>query len=661
MSLINFLGLDDSGYGNFAKGILYVICEIFWKIMHAIGNLVDVITGLFYKLTGANYLGSGSETLVEEQDLLSQLVNQNIVSNISLFMLIISFSLMTVFGVSAVVKQMYFSKDERKSMVDVIKNMVLAFIFLICLSPLAMFAMSAISTVTTAIVGLFGDTSNVSLADLMFNVSFSGDAVSAYNEMYSTEITSWTEMKNNFLFDINYGDVESNVEFYWYVYLLGGGVVLYNLIVMVLKLVKRIFMVIILYITAPVYVARMVDDGGVKFKEWKNKALSELISVVGTVIAFMVLVSLVGVISELELVKVSTEITDSGSGSIGSISALANEGEVNSTALLINNLTRMLLLMAGTSVAKDSGELLGDVFKSSNDDSNTILEGIFNRLGPKDGQVSKKTEQSAPRTRVITRTTTSTRKVINYNETIPSSTVDRGHTNITSNHNNTFNNNVSNIDRHVNNIQNRANVTMGGGETRVVTESGAKSGNYRNLNADTGITSKPSDVLNREFVNTVRAENDKLRGEWDFVKNGNSASSREVVKEFETASKDFDASLNSGEPAKIKNSMNKYVEAYRKEEKVAKEGYKDFADKSAKLSSDLSAKQQSELKNISAAYHKAQVDYSKTARKLGEISQGNMSTSDALRIKERADKQREKLMEASSKANNFYNNQKRGE
>ena len=77
MSFINFL---ETGYDHIAKGILYVICEIFWKIVHAVGNLVDVITGVFYKLTGANYLGSGGDTLIEEQDLLSQLFNQNIVT-----------------------------------------------------------------------------------------------------------------------------------------------------------------------------------------------------------------------------------------------------------------------------------------------------------------------------------------------------------------------------------------------------------------------------------------------------------------------------------------------------------------------------------------------------------------------------------------------------
>lgn len=666
MSLFNFLGLDDTGYGNFAKGILYVICEIFWKIIYAVNNLIDVVTGLFYKLAGVNYLGSGSETLVEEQNLLSKLFNQNIVSGVSLFMVIISIVLMALFGTIAVVKKMYFSKDDGRNMVDVIKNMVLGFIFIVCLAPLALFAISSINTITTAIVSMFGDNSNVSLADLVFGSSFSGDVVEAYNTIYSAEIdagtmqeiSSWTELNGGFLFDLMYGNVDGGITFYWYVYILGGGFVLFNLIVMVLKLVKRIFMIIILYITAPVYVSKMVEDGGNKFKEWKNKALAELISIVGTVVSFMVLISLVGVISNIEIM--STEIVDSGAeGTLGTLMFLADEApvQVNETAVLMNNLTRMLLIIAGTSVAKDSGELLGNVFKGANDESGALLEGIFNRLGPKETTVTAKGD-GAPRTRVITKTTTSTRKIINYNETIPSSDRERS-VNVTNNQRNSFNTNINNVDRRINNIQNRTDISM---SNEPNSKTGARKGNYRTYDDGQGEMNKikPTDILNQQVAAGYKKEVDKLKNEWNFISENNSSSSKGVVEEFESASKDLDSSIRVGEQARIKNSMNKYVEAYKKEEKVAKEGYRDFSQKSTKLSNDLSAKQQEELKKISASYRKAQVEYSKTARKLNEVSLGNMSTSDALRIKERADKQREKLMEASSRASDFYNNQKKG-
>ena len=660
MSFIRFLGIDDPGYGNFAKGILYVIYEILWKIVHSIGRVVDAITGLFYKLAGLDYLGSGGESLVEEQDLLSQMFNQNIVSNVSLFMILASVLLMTVFGTIAVLKRIYFSKGEAKSTVDIIKNMILAAIFLIFLSPIALFAISSISSVTAIIASLFGNDMNVSIADVMFRASFSEDPVSVYNAIYSTEITSWTEMTNgDFLFELEYGGV-ATADFYWYILLLGGGVVLYNVVVLALRLVKRLFNVIVLYLIGPIYVAKMVDDGGTKFREWKNKALAELISIVGSVVGFMILISLVTMIDNLELIKATTQIEDP-MGGLG-IMALAEDPAatetVNQSAVLINKLAKMLLLMAGTAVAKDSGELLANLVTAENEEGNSLLEGIYERLGNREAKTVTNNATPAPRTRVITKNTTTTRKIIDYGESISSSDATKPRVNVTNNQSNNFNTNVSNVDRRTTNLQNRTNVSIGDGGR--VPREGIKTATYRPVSTETGSKQlNPADILNQTFT-SYKNENDKLRNEWAFVKNGNSSESKQVVKDFESASKDLDASIAVGESNKIKASMNQYVNAYRKEEKVAKEGYKDFAGKSAKLSNDLTMKQQQELRNISNAYRKAQVDYGKTARRLSEVSQGNMSASEALRVKENADKQRAKLMEASSKANDFYNNQKKG-
>lgn len=664
MSFINFLDLTDTGYGNHAKGILYVIYELLWKLVGSIGKLVDAIVGLFYKLAGLDYLGSGSEELVEQTDLLSQIFNQNIVSTLSIFMIFASVTLMVVFGAGAVIKRLYFSKDEVKPTVDIIKNMVLAGIFLIFLTPIALFAISSISTVTSAIASLFGSDMNVSLADVMLNASFSGDPVEAYNAVYSdtvanwTNITNWTEMsRNDFLFELEYSG-KSTIEFYWYIYLLGGGFVLYNVVVIALNLVKRIFNVIVLYLIGPIYVAKMVDDGGLKFKEWKNKAMGELISIVGTVVGFMLLLSLVGVINDLELIK-QVAVNEGVSGELG-VSGLIEENinESNPTILLINNLTKMLLLMAGTSVAKDSGQLLADLFKTTNEEGNSWLEGIYEKLSRK--EVNPSGGSGAPRTRVITKNTTTTRRIIDYSQDIPSVSQnnDKSHVNISNNQKNNFNTVVNNVDRKVTNLQNRTNVSLSGGGTSQV---GVAKGSFKSMDGDGELSNQanPADVLNKTFAR-YKDENNQLRNEWAFMKNGVSSNSRQVVRDFETASKDLDASLASGERKKIDESMSKYVSAYRKEEKVAKEGYRDFAGKSAKLSNDLTLKQQAELKKISEAYKKAQVDYGKTARKLSKVSEGNMSAAEALRVKERADKQREKLMAASSKANAFYNNQKKG-
>lgn len=657
MSFINLLGLSDTGYGNIAKGILYVIYELLWKIIYGMGKLIDSITGLFYKIAGLDYLGSGGETLVEEQDLLTQMFNQNVVSKISLFMILASILLMSVFGGVAVLKRLYFTKDNPKSTVDIIKNMGLASIFLIVLTPLALFSISFISTITSSIAGLFGNEMNISLADVIFNASFSTSPVEAYNSIYSvsnpdwTNITSWVEMQNSdFLFELVYGNVVQ-VDFYWYLCLLGGGVVLYNVVVLAIKLVKRIFNVIILYLLAPIYVAKMVDDGGAKFKELKNKAMAELVSIVGSVVGFMVLLSLVSMINGLELIKISAP--ENPGGLPGAIEPVINEN--SSIAALVNSLAKIILLISGTAVAKDSGDLLGDLFRSPSDENTAVLEGIYDRLANKETKAAT-ANITTPKTRVITKNTTTTRRIIDFSEDVPitNSNKNKQSVNMVSNQKNNFNTVVNNYDNKITNLQNRTNVSLEGSKV----SDGVRGGKYKGNENSANLTA-PMDVLNHAF-SSYKSEADNLRNEWAFVKEGNSGESKQVVREFEEASSSLDTSIALGEQNKIKDSMNKYVDAYKHEEKVAKEGYRDFAGKSAKLSGDLTMKQQEELKKISSSYRKAQMDYSKTARKLSEVSTGNMSASEALRVKERADKQREKLMEASSKANDFYNNQKKG-
>jgi hypothetical protein len=346
-------------------------------------------------------------------------------------------------------------------------------------------------------------------------------------------------------------------------------------------------------------------------------------------------------------------------GLVGMADPAIEEPTINETAVLINNLAKMLMLVAGTSVAKDTGDLLANIFKNPDNANTALLEGIFDRLGNREVKSSSnQSTNNAPRTRVITKSTTTTRKIVDYSDDSRTSG-NKPSVNISNNQRNNFQTNVTNNDRKTINMQNRTNVSLNevGGRSAAA---GVKVGAPRaTSSSETGIKSNAADILNQTFAKQ-KSESDKLRNEWEFVKNGNSSSSKEVVKNFESASKDLDSAISAGEQSRIKTSMNQYVDAYKKEEKVAKEGYKDFAGKSAKLSNDLTMKQQQELRNISSAYKKAQVDYGKTSRRLSEVSQGNMSASEALRVKEKADKQRAKLMEASSKANNFYNNQKKG-
>jgi len=135
-----------------------------------------------------------------------------------------------------------------------------------------------------------------------------------------------------------------------------------------------------------------------------------------------------------------------------------------------------------------------------------------------------------------------------------------------------------------------------------------------------------------------------------------------VVKEYAKANTNLSSAIQSGDSTKLQQSLSEYTKAYAKEAEILSDNYRKFENKaSASMKSEISSQTKQELKNITNAYRKAQMDYNKTATKLNQYAGERMSTADALKMKEQADKQRERLMNASNKAAQFYENQKKGE
>jgi hypothetical protein len=135
-----------------------------------------------------------------------------------------------------------------------------------------------------------------------------------------------------------------------------------------------------------------------------------------------------------------------------------------------------------------------------------------------------------------------------------------------------------------------------------------------------------------------------------------------MINDYKSASNNFTAAINSNDSAQMNKSFNDYAAAYKKEADILADNYRKFEQRATTtMTSEISKQTKEELKNISTSYRKAQLDYAKTASKLQKMNGERMSTSEALKLKEQADKQRERLMSASNKAAHFYENQKKGE
>ena len=310
---------------------------------------------------------------------------------------------------------------------------------------------------------------------------------------------------------------------------------------------------------------------------------------------------------------------------------------------LLNGLGRTLIIMTAINVTRSSAEMLANLLSAKENKTESLLESLLNKLPSRSGT-------PVTRTRTITKNTTTTKRETVFVENAPrsafssnSSPIGDSNKNIT-NHN-TINQNVNVNNKFTNNSTNKI-------DNRVVKE-GIKQGKYGSSDM------KPSNI----YINTTKTvETTPGINSWKLMDTTATKAATSVAKEYTKANVNLTNAINGGDNSTLKKSLDEYTKAYTKEAEVLNSNYRKFETRAnTSMKSEINQQTKEELKNISRAYRKAQMDYSKTASKLNEYRSERMSTADALKMKEQADKQRERLMSASNKAAQFYENQKKGE
>ena len=638
---MNLLALAGSTYEPTARGILYVIYEMMWKLIYYVLLLIDEVTKLFYKVAGINV----EDGVVENKNMIDQLLNQNVLTGWYGIFIIVAGALVIVFSLVAIIKAMT-SEDEKKSMGPILKNVALATLLLVTLGPIVVFFISLISNVGILIAGIGGD-SSISIADIIFGNT--GNLLEVYNATFTTEASSFRDLGNDFLYQLMYNPKDGVValDFHWYIALLGGGFVLYNLICIVIEIVKRIFNIIILYVGSPFAISRMVMDDGKSFKELQSKFFYEFILLLAQMGTFMIFVALVNVLNNIDLEGIASSgtVDDSllDSGILEPEPGVEPPAATVSTFSLLNGLGRTLIIMAAVSVTRTSATMFANLLSAKESKTDTLLESVLNKINSRSGQ-------PVARTRTITKNTTTTKRETVFVESSPAggnrafanNNVNPAKSESVTNHNN--------INQTVH-VENKftSNNTF---NNRVVKE-GVQKGSYG------GEKSAPSSI----YINATRTVEPAKSGEsFKYMDTATTKAATNVVKEYAKANNNLSSAIQSGDNTKLQQSLSEYTKAYAKEAEILSDNYRKFETKaSASMKSEISNQTKQELKNITNAYRKAQMDYNKTATKLNQYAGERMSTADALKMKEQADKQRERLMSASNKAAQFYENQKKGE
>lgn len=648
---MNFLSLAGKGYENAARGILYVLYEIVWKLTYYVLSLIDEITKLFYKVAGINVV----DGVVEKASIIDQLLGQSAITTAYVILLIFALGLVLIFSLVTVVKSM--AKEEHKSLGPLFKNMGLAFLLLAVMGPIVLLIISIVSNLAVWIASLGGGNS-ISIADAVFTNS--GNLIESYNSINATEFTSFRELGNGFLYDLMYytpgeGEPTINLAYHWYISLLGGAFVLYNLALIVFDMVKRLFNIVILYVASPFAVSKMVLDDGKSFKEWQSKLIYEFILLLTQIGTFMVFVALVNVLNNINFEALaSSEGLPEDTGGLGDIyeptpgtPEVTPPSSSESTFSLLNGVGRTLIIMAAVNVTRTSATMIAELLKGKETKTDALLENVLSKMSSRSGQ-------PVTRTRTITKNTTTTKRETVFVEAQPSNqgafSGGAGASDGSKSHDK-INNITNNITQNVN-VNNK--FTTNNTLANRVPREGITKGSYG------GEKVSPSVV----YINATKTAeiSEKSTKEWKMMENSATKIANTMIKDYNSASSNFSNAINSNDNAQLKKSFENYAKAYSKEAEILADNYRKFEKQATNtMTSEISKQTKEELKNISSSYRKAQMDYAKTASKLQKMNGERMSTSQALKLKEQADKQRERLMSASNKAAHFYENQKKGE
>ena len=640
---MNFLALTGSSYEDTARGILYVVYEILWKLMFYVLTLIDEVSKLFYKVAGI----SVSDGVVENKNMFDQLLNHGAITGWYGIFIAIAAGLVLIFSLVAVLKATAGS-DEKRSMGPILKNMGLALLLLVVVGPVALILISVISNVAVFVAGIGGNPS-ISIADIIF--SNSGNLLSVYNETFTTTFTSFRELGNDFLYELIYlpKDGVTKLSFYWYIGLLGGAFVLYNLVCIVIDIVKRIFNIVILYVASPFAISKMALDDGKSFKEWQAKFFYEFTLLLSQMGTFMIFVALVNVLNNIDFEGIAVPEVEDPSLDPGLYEPPAgteNPEVVEGTFSLLNGLGRTLITMAAISVTRSSATMLAELLKGRETKTDSLLESLLTKMSSRSGQPTT-------RTRTITRNTTTTKRETVFVEA-------------TNNSNKNFNENTTrskNIESRAPNINVHNNINQSVNVNNKLTTSNT----FNNRNVKEGVKrgsySGESMSPGAIFMNANKTIAPAASGETFKIMEKNSTKAAATVMDaYAKANASFNNAVQSGDSSKLQKSLTEYTKAYAKEADMLSDNYRKFETQAqGSMKSTLSAQAKQELTNISNAYRKAQIDYNKTAAKLKQYYGERISTADALKIKEQADKQRERLMNASNRAAQFYNNQKKEE
>lgn len=260
------------------NGLLELICDLLYRLFSGICILIDFIKTIFFKLCGIETVEiDGTQT-----DLLSNLLESDIIKRTFLTIFIIGFILLIIFTMLAIIKSNYQEKQNWKT---VLTKTMQGFFIMLLIPFTVMIGVLLTNTIMSSInqaMQIYPTTGQASIGG-QFLVTIGYDAYkgtldqSVVEAMFCSGELSYSNLS---VVKQYYSITELN----FVIGLLGSLVMLIMFVISAITFVQRIFDVVLLYVISPVSISTIPLDEGNRFKVWKDMLISKILSAYGIIL-----------------------------------------------------------------------------------------------------------------------------------------------------------------------------------------------------------------------------------------------------------------------------------------------------------------------------------------------------------------------------------------
>lgn len=259
-------------------GLLELICSIFYGMFSGICILIDFIKTIFYKLCGIETV----EIEGEQGDLLSNLLESDIIKRVFLTIFIIGFILLIMFTIIAIIKSNYQEKQNWKT---VLSKTGQAFMIMLLIPFTVLVGVMLTNTVMSSInqaMNVYPSAGQGTIGG-QFLITIGHDAYKGLMDQSTVEAMFVSG-------ELNYAKLSVVKQYYditelnYVIGLLGSLVMLVMFVISAITFVQRIFDIVLLYIISPVSISTIPLDEGNRFKVWKDMLISKILSAYGIIL-----------------------------------------------------------------------------------------------------------------------------------------------------------------------------------------------------------------------------------------------------------------------------------------------------------------------------------------------------------------------------------------